>query len=104
MLDYGCGTGGTTSQLLARGAQVTGFDISLTRLAQALQRVTGNQGNTQTGLLQCAAETLPFPSGAFDAVLGKQILHHLELKVGHIGDCPCIASWRPCRLPGATDP
>jgi len=38
MLDYGCGTGGTTVQLLARGATVTGFDISHLRLAEARQR------------------------------------------------------------------
>ncbi len=75
VLDYGCGTGGTTAHLLSRGAQVTGFDISLARLAEARQRAP------QAGLLSCAAEMLPFPDGTFDAVLGKQILHHLDLQV-----------------------
>jgi len=41
VLDYGCGTGGTTAQLLARGARVTGFDISHIRLAEAQQRTAG---------------------------------------------------------------
>ena len=36
---------------------------------------------SSTILLQCAAEMLPFSAGAFDAVLGKQILHHLDLKI-----------------------
>jgi ubiquinone/menaquinone biosynthesis C-methylase UbiE len=81
VLDYGCGSGGTTAQLLAQGAQVTGFDISLTRLQNARQRVAGERGGAATGLAQCAAETLPFADGAFDAVLGKQILHHLDLKI-----------------------
>lgn len=81
VLDYGCGSGGTTAQLLALGAQVTGFDISLTRLQAARQRVAGEGGGAATGLLQCAAEMLPFADGAFDAVLGKQILHHLDLKI-----------------------
>jgi ubiquinone/menaquinone biosynthesis C-methylase UbiE len=81
VLDYGCGTGGTATQLLAQGAQVTGFDISHARLMEARQRVAGEPGDAATGLLQCAAEMLPFSDGAFDAVLGKQILHHLDLKI-----------------------
>lgn len=63
------------------GARVTGFDISLTRLQEARQRVAGEPGSAETGLLQCAAEMLPFQDGAFDAVLGKQILHHLDLQI-----------------------
>jgi ubiquinone/menaquinone biosynthesis C-methylase UbiE len=75
VLDYGCGTGGTTAHLLERGARVTGFNISVARLLEARQRAP------QAGLLSCAAEMLPFPDAAFDAVLGKQILHHLDLRV-----------------------
>ena len=81
VLDYGCGTGGTTAHLLQRGARVTGFDISVTRLQEARQRVAGEPGGASTGLLQCAAEMLPFRNETFDAVLGKQILHHLDLAV-----------------------
>jgi ubiquinone/menaquinone biosynthesis C-methylase UbiE len=81
VLDYGCGTGGTTAHLLAQGARVTGFDISHTRLQEARRRAAGEPGGASTGLLQCAAEMLPFNDGAFDAVLGKQILHHLDLKI-----------------------
>ncbi|MCX6032001.1 MAG: class I SAM-dependent methyltransferase [Chloroflexi bacterium] len=81
VLDYGCGAGGTTAQLLARGAQVTGFDISLTRLHEARQRVAIAPDGSPAGLLQCAAEMLPFADGVFDAVLGKQILHHLDLPI-----------------------
>jgi ubiquinone/menaquinone biosynthesis C-methylase UbiE len=81
VLDYGCGAGGTTAQLLAQGARVTGFDISVTRLQEARRRVAGEPGGSSTGLLQCAAELLPFQDGCFDAVLGKQILHHLDLKI-----------------------
>lgn len=75
VLDYGCGTGGTTTHLLGSGARVTGFDISLARLGDAHQRAP------QAGLLSCAAEMLPFPDATFDAVLGKQILHHLDLTI-----------------------
>jgi ubiquinone/menaquinone biosynthesis C-methylase UbiE len=81
VLDFGCGTGGTATQLLTQGARVTGFDISHTRLQEARQHEAGEPGGAATGLLQCAAEMLPFSDGAFDAVLGKQILHHLDLKI-----------------------
>lgn len=77
VLDYGCGTGGTTAHLAARGAQVTGFDISMTRLADAHRRV----GSNRVHLVQSVAEMLPFADASFDAVLGKQILHHLDLKI-----------------------
>lgn len=77
VLDYGCGTGGTTAHLLERGARVTGFDISHIRLTAARQRTAGAPAQ----YLQCAAELLPFADQTFDAVLGKQILHHLDLKI-----------------------
>lgn len=77
VLDYGCGTGGTTSALLARGARVTGFDISLLRLQEARQRTSA----APAAYVECAAEQLPFADAAFDAVLGKQVLHHLDLDV-----------------------
>lgn len=77
VLDYGCGTGGTTAHLRACGARVTGFDIAHLRLVEAQQRTA----DAPAHFLQCAAELLPFPDGAFDAVLGKQILHHLDMKI-----------------------
>lgn len=80
VLDYGCGGGWSTEALCGRGAHVIGFDLALTRLAEARSHLpTGGDGLT-AGLVQCAAEQLPFPTGAFDAVFGKQILHHLDLQ------------------------
>jgi len=80
VLDYGCGTGGMTAQLLSRGARVTGFDISAIRLREARRRLVGVPGASPPRLVQCAAELLPFRDGVFDAVLGKRILHHLDLE------------------------
>lgn len=81
VLDYGCGTGGTMVQLLARGAQVTGFDIAHSRLREAGQLLANKSDGGRVGLAQYAAEMLPFQDGAFDAVLGRQILHHLDLAI-----------------------
>ena len=82
VLDYGCGTGGTTVELLEHGAQVTGFDVSATRLRDARHLIRERAGaSADVTLIQSSAEDLPFPDGTFDAVLGKQILHHLDLKI-----------------------
>lgn len=92
VLDYGCGSGGGSRALAQRGARVTAFDLSHRRLAEARARnVAGN--SPEARYLLSAAETLPFPDGAFDAVYGKQILHHLQLE-------PAIPEIRRVLKPG----
>ena len=80
VLDYGCGTGGSSRRLREMGARVTGFDISMARLQEA-RLVLSASGAKSVDLTLCAAEHIPFADGTFDAVFGKQILHHLELDV-----------------------
>lgn len=60
-----------------RGARPVAFDISFRRLAEAKTRC----GSGDVLFVQCAAEYLPFSDGSVDVVLGKQILHHLDLDV-----------------------
>jgi SAM-dependent methyltransferase len=81
VLDYGCGGGWSSASLRARGAQVTGFDISRTRLAEAQGHLGSSEDLPAVSLLQCDAQRLPFADAAFDAVFGKGILHHLELEL-----------------------
>jgi len=81
VLDYGCGTGEVTQQLRQRGALVTGFDISETRLVDAKKRLSIDIDNPSANFTVAAAEVLPFVDNSFDAVFGKQILHHLELSI-----------------------
>ncbi|HOT90790.1 MAG TPA: class I SAM-dependent methyltransferase [Anaerolineae bacterium] len=80
VLDYGCGGGWSTAKLKTRGARVTGFDISSTRLREAQAHLAKLDGSPVT-LLECEAESLPFADATFDVIFGKQILHHLELEV-----------------------
>lgn len=81
VLDYGSGTGGTAEQLARQGARVTGFDISESRLHAARENLARAGLLDSTLLLQCAGEALPFVDARFDRVLGKQILHHLDLSL-----------------------
>jgi SAM-dependent methyltransferase len=79
ILDYGCGIGENTIRLADRGAIVTGFDISETRLREAKGRALNDRGERQGLFAVAAAESLPFADESFDGVFGKQILHHLDL-------------------------
>jgi ubiquinone/menaquinone biosynthesis C-methylase UbiE len=78
-LDYGCGTGETTISLCTRGAHVVALDISNPRLNEAKSRVSGCPRGECTWFVQGSAQELPFADASFDLVLGKQILHHLDL-------------------------
>jgi 2-polyprenyl-3-methyl-5-hydroxy-6-metoxy-1,4-benzoquinol methylase len=69
VLDAGCGVGGVTRALLARGARVVALDIG-PRLAAATRARCG-----------CAAvvgtlSALSFPSGSFDAVVSSEAIEH----------------------------
>jgi ubiquinone/menaquinone biosynthesis C-methylase UbiE len=79
VLDFGCGSGGTMRRLLDRQATVTGFDLSYSRLD--LARTWHNIPTVLASgcLVQASAELLPFADASFDIVIGKQILHHLDL-------------------------
>ncbi len=79
VLDYGCGAGFSTAKLAARGAAVAAFDISLTRLAEARHYLS--ERSSPAPLLASAAERLPFVDSSFDVIYGKQVLHHLDLRL-----------------------
>jgi ubiquinone/menaquinone biosynthesis C-methylase UbiE len=80
ILDFGCGTATTSYQLEARQARVTGIDLSLPRILEG-KRWYGRPDNEGAPDFSIAAgEFLPFAEGTFDAVFGKQILHHVVLE------------------------
>lgn len=75
ILDIGCGTAAYTMPFARRtGATVVGIDVVPTLLARALPDVPRN-----VRLVAADIEVLPFGTGAFDAVVGHAVLHHLRL-------------------------
>jgi trans-aconitate methyltransferase len=68
ILDLGCGTGHLTSQIAARGADVTGLDASLSMVAQA------RQNYPKARFVLADARTFQFDE-PFDAVFSNAALH-----------------------------
>lgn len=79
VLDFACGSGVTAAFLAARGAHVTGIDISPASIAQA--RLLAERVGLQIDFIagELTAET--FPPESFDAVIGHYALHHVDLDV-----------------------
>jgi SAM-dependent methyltransferase len=73
LLDVGCGPGPVSAAAVARGAVVTGVDVSDAMLA--LARAAVPEADFRLG----SAEALPVDDGEFDAVCGNFVLPH----VGH---------------------
>lgn len=67
ILDLGCGDGQLTQRIAATGASVTAIDASPQMVAAARARGVAAE--------KCAAESLPHPDGAFDAVFSNAVLH-----------------------------
>jgi ubiquinone/menaquinone biosynthesis C-methylase UbiE len=76
-LELGCGTGVFLEKVAVHGATITGIDLSADLLSRCAERMAAASHVT---LVRGNAEKMPFPDGAFDAVYGSSILHHLNLE------------------------
>lgn len=79
ILDLGCGTGASAVRLARIGYTVTGVDVSAGCLAVAAENAHLNGVAERVRLEAGTAESLPFPDQSFDAVVGFDILHHVEV-------------------------
>lgn len=75
LLDLGCGTGFTLTQLPS-GVRAVGLDYSATALRLARRRATGAE------LVRGSAYALPFAEASFDAALALDVLEHLDDDLG----------------------
>jgi SAM-dependent methyltransferase len=77
VLEYGCGTGTCSLPLAAKGALVTGIDISDVAIEQA--GAHARRECLDITYQRMDAERLEFADNSFDLVCGVAILHHLDL-------------------------
>jgi ubiquinone/menaquinone biosynthesis C-methylase UbiE len=70
VLDVACGTGNTALAARARGAAVTGLDLTPELLAVARKRAA-EEGLGEITWTEGDAEKLPFPDAAFDVVVSS---------------------------------
>ncbi len=80
VLEFGCGDSSYAVKLSQWGGQVTAIDISDEAVEETRRRVAEAGYLNQTTLLRMNAEELDFPDGSFDLVVGRAILHHLDLE------------------------
>lgn len=71
VLDIACGPGHMAGRAVDRGASATGVDIAEAMIVLARQRYP------RADFRQADAQSLPFPDGTFDAVVGNLAIPHL---------------------------
>ena len=80
VLDLGCGQGDLTLALLERGAEVCALDLSPGMVALARRRVELYANGRQAGFVAAPVERSGLPSGSFEVIVGRWILHHVDLR------------------------
>ncbi len=79
VLDLGCGQGDLTLTLLARGARVTGLDLSPGMVELARKRVDLHASPGAATFVTAPVERTGLPAQSFDVIVGRWILHHIDL-------------------------
>jgi len=82
-LEFGCGDSSYALKLNQWGARVTAIDISDEAIEETRRRLAEYGFLNQTELIRMNAEELDFPDGSFDLVVGRAILHHLDLETAY---------------------
>ena len=79
ILDFGCGSGDSATELAALGYQVTGIDVSPDLIALAEERARLDGVVDRARFLAVDGTTATLPEAAFDLVLVQAVLHHVDL-------------------------
>ncbi len=81
VLDYGCGSGTKAISYLDMGAdRVIGIDVSERRIQEARARANAAKAGDRLQFLVTDAHHTGFPDSSFDLIVGKSVLHHLDLE------------------------
>ncbi len=73
VLEFGCGTGLFSRQIAASGAMLESIDLSPDLIEEA-RKASSLNITFRVGDI----ESLAYPSGTFDAVVGSSVLHHVD--------------------------
>jgi SAM-dependent methyltransferase len=80
ILEYGCGDCSYVAQLIEWGGRVTAIDISDEAILAARELAAERGFADRATFGRMNAEDLTFPDNSFDLVVGRAILHHLDLE------------------------
>jgi SAM-dependent methyltransferase len=79
VLELGCGLGDLSLELLRRGARLTALDLSPASVGVLRERAERFAPGAELRPVVAQAEETGLDTGAFDRVVGKWILHHLDV-------------------------
>lgn len=79
VLEIGCGTGELAAMLIARGATVTGFDVSPAMVGMARDRIRAEDLKDKLTIKQMGVDGMDgLPTSAFDAVVSTLVFSELS--------------------------
>lgn len=82
VLEYGCGFGKMAVLLAKSNARVTAFDLSPASVAVGRKRASLAEVENRIDFCVSAGERLPYADESFDVIIGKAILHHVDVDHG----------------------
>jgi SAM-dependent methyltransferase len=90
VLEYGCGDDAYIGKMIGWGAHVTAIDISDEAVAHARTRAQETGQIAKADFARMNAEALTFPDNSFDLIVGRAILHHLDLDQAYRSIARCL--------------
>ena len=82
VLEYGCGAGGLSLELVSPDREIHAIDLSRTGLRAARRQFGSQRPGRHLSHVAMNAERLGYADRQFDVVFGSGILHHLDFRGG----------------------